>query len=72
MRDDEPILLFRDQEMVMLECVLATMTGREGGPGNVEGSGDLKKAMLGFVGDSKRRYAVQVAFPLRDEATHVY
>ena len=54
-----------------LESVLFTMWGLLGGPGKVEGSGALKKFMLGFVGSSNLRAPLHVALPLRDEATQV-
>lgn len=49
--------------MVTLLRVLLTTTGLVGGPGYVSGSGDLKNPMFGFVGDSKRRLALQIARP---------
>lgn len=48
------------------------MCGLLGGPGNVDGSGDLKKCMLGLVGSSSLSAPLHVALPLRDDATQVY
>jgi hypothetical protein len=58
--------------MVTLESVLFTICGLLGGPGNVDGSGALKKLMLGLVGSSSLSAPLQVALPLRDDATQVY
>lgn len=65
-------MLLRVQDMVTLESVLFTICGLLGGPGNVDGSGALKKLMFGLVGSSSRSAPLHVALPLREDATHVY
>lgn len=70
--DEEPILLLRVHEIVKLLCEELITIGRLGDPGRVVASGERKKATLGLVGDSSLNVALQVALPLREDATHVY
>jgi hypothetical protein len=58
--------------MVTLESVLFIICGLLGGPGNVDGSGALKKLIFGLVGSSSRSAPLHVALPLREDATQVY
>ncbi len=71
-KEDDPILLFLLHVIVKLVRVLFTATGLVGGPGNVKGSGDLKNPIFGFVGDSSRKLAFQIARPFSELAIHVY
>lgn len=65
-------MLFLVQEIVAEESVLLKIWGLVGAPGNVDGSGARKKWIFGLVGGSRRSHALHVAFPLREDATHVY
>nr|CAI5851621.1 unnamed protein product [Callosobruchus analis] len=69
---DDPILLLALHVIVTLPSDWLRACGLPGAPGNMGGSGALKKFMFGFLGFATSRCPVHTAFPKREEATQVY